>query len=175
MVEGKADSVMCAYSAVDGKPACASDLLLQDHLRDAWHFQGYVVSDCGAVADIWDNHHYAPDNVHAIALAIKTGTDLSCGDEYKDVPKAVQQGLLSKADVDQAVKRLFTARFRLGMFDPPDRVPYAKTPLTVIDSPKQSRARASVGTGIDRAPEERQGNFAAEFECEDDRSDRAGG
>jgi beta-glucosidase len=136
VVEGKADSVMCAYSAVDGKPACASDLLLRDHLRDAWHFQGYVVSDCGAVADIWDNHHYAPDNVHAIALAIKTGTDLSCGDEYKDVPQAVQQGLLSKADVDRAVKRLFTARFRLGMFDPPDRVPYAKTPLTVIDSPK---------------------------------------
>ena len=134
VVEGKADSVMCAYSAVDGKPDCASDLLLQDHLRDAWHFQGYVVSDCGAVEDIWNNHHYAPDNLHAIAVAIKTGTDLSCGDEYNDVPKAVRQGLLSKADVDRAVKRLFTARFRLGMFDPPDRVPYAKTPLNEIDS-----------------------------------------
>ncbi len=134
VVEGGADSVMCAYSAVDGQPDCASDLLLRDHLRDAWHFQGYVVSDCGAVSDIWDNHHYAPDNVHAVALTIKAGTDLSCGDEYRDVPKAVKEGLLSKDDVDRAVKRLFTARFRLGMFDPPDRVPYAKTPLGTIDS-----------------------------------------
>ena len=134
VVDGKAGSVMCAYSAVDGKPDCASDLLLQDHLRDAWHFQGYVVSDCGAIDDIWDNHHYASDNVHAVALAIKAGTDLSCGDEYRDVPRAVKEGLLSKNDVDRAVKRLLTARFRLGMFDPPDRVPYAKTPLGTIDS-----------------------------------------
>lgn len=136
IVDGGADSVMCAYSAVDGKPDCVSDLLLQDHLRDAWRFQGFVVSDCGAIDDIWDNHHYATDNVQAVALAIKAGTDLSCGDEYRDIPKAVREGLLSKADVDQAVKRLFTARFRLGMFDPPERVPYAKTPLATIDSPE---------------------------------------
>ena len=134
VVEGKADSVMCAYSAVDGKPDCASDLLLKDHLRDAWHFDGYVVSDCGAVNDIWENHRYVADNVHAIADAIRAGTDLSCGREYDDIPKAVQQGLLAKADVDQAAKRLFTARFRLGMFDPPDRVPYARIPLSEIDS-----------------------------------------
>jgi beta-glucosidase len=134
VVAGKADSVMCAYSAVDGTPDCASDLLLKDHLRDTWHFQGYVVSDCGAVADIWNNHRFAPDNPHAIALAIKAGTDLSCGDEYKDVPRAVQEGLLTKEDVDRAVKRLFTARFRLGMFDPSDRVPYANTPESEIDS-----------------------------------------
>ena len=134
VVDGKADSVMCAYSGVDDKPDCVSDLLLTDHLRDAWKFQGYVVSDCGAVNDIWKNHHYAPDNVHAIALAIKAGTDLSCGDEYRDVPRAVKEGLLSKDDVDRAVKRLFTARFRLGMFDPADRVPYAKTPISTIDS-----------------------------------------
>jgi len=134
VVAGKADSVMCAYSGVDGKPDCASDLLLQDHLRDAWHFQGYVVSDCGAVGDIWANHHYATDNVHAIALAVKAGTDLSCGDEYREIPQAVKEGLLAKADVDRAVKRLFTARFRLGMFDPPDRVPYARIPQSTIDS-----------------------------------------
>jgi len=135
VVEGKADSVMCAYSAVDGAPDCASDFLLKDHLRDAWHFQGYVVSDCGAVSDIWNNHRFAADNPHAIADAIKAGTDLSCGDEYKDVPKAVEMGLLTKEDVDRAVKRLFTARFRLGMFDPADRVPYAKTPQSEIDCP----------------------------------------
>lgn len=134
VTEGKADSVMCAYSAVDGKPDCASDLLLKDHLRGAWDFQGYVVSDCGAVNDIWENHHYTEDRVHAVAAAILAGTDLSCGEEYNDVPKAVKAGLLTKADVDLAVKRLFTARFRLGMFDPPARVPYAQTPLTEIDS-----------------------------------------
>ena len=141
VVDGKADSVMCAYSAVDGKPDCASDLLLQDHLRDAWKFQGYVVSDCGAIDDIWANHHYAPDNVHAIALAIKAGTDLSCGDEYREIPKAVKEGLLTKEEVDRAVKRLFTARFRLGMFDPPDRVAYAKTLMSTIDS-QEHRALA---------------------------------
>lgn len=134
VVDGRAGSLMCAYSAVDGKPDCVSDLLLQDRLRDAWRFQGFVVSDCGAISDIWTNHHYSPDNVHAVALAIKAGTDLSCGEEYRDVPEAVKEGLLSKDDVDRAVKRLFTARFRLGMFDPPDRVPYAKTPLGTIDS-----------------------------------------
>ncbi len=134
VVDGGAGSVMCAYSGVDGQPDCASDLLLRNHLRDAWHFQGFVVSDCGAISDIWDNHHYTPDSVHAVALAIKAGTDLSCGDEYRDVPKAVKEGLLSKDDVNRAVKRLFTARFRLGMFDPPGRVPYANTPLATIDS-----------------------------------------
>lgn len=134
VTEGKADSVMCAYSAVDGKPDCASDLLLKDHLRNAWDFQGYVVSDCGAVNDIWENHHFTEDRERAVAAAILAGTDLSCGDEYKEVPKAVKDGLLTKADVDQAVKRLFTARFRLGMFDPPARVPYAQTPLSEIDS-----------------------------------------
>ncbi|HTS13486.1 MAG TPA: glycoside hydrolase family 3 C-terminal domain-containing protein [Candidatus Limnocylindrales bacterium] len=138
VVDGKADSVMCAYSAVDGKPACTSDMLLKDHLRDAWHFHGYVVSDCGAIADIWDNHHYAPDNIHGIALAIKAGTDISCGTEYNDIPQAVKDGLLTKAEVDRAVKRLFTARFRLGVFDPPDRVPYARIPLTTIDSPEHA-------------------------------------
>jgi beta-glucosidase len=134
VTEGKADSVMCAYSAVDGKPDCASDLLLKDHLREAWHFDGYVVSDCGAVNDIWENHRYVDDNPHAVADAIRAGTDLSCGNEYRDIPKAIQQGLLTKAEVDVAAKRLFTARFRLGMFDPPDRVPYARIPLSEIDS-----------------------------------------
>ena len=135
VVDGKADSVMCAYSALDGKPDCTSDLLLRDRLRKDWDFQGYVVSDCGAIADIWQSHRYLPDNVHAVAAAIKAGTDLTCGEEFKDVPKAVEKGLLTKQEVDQAVKRLFTARFRLGMFDPPDRVPYARTPLSQIDSP----------------------------------------
>ena len=132
---GKAGSVMCAYSALDGTPACASKLLLETRLRKDWKFKGYVVSDCGAINDIWANHHYAPDLVHAVADSIEAGTDLSCGNEFLDVPAAVHAGLLSEADVDRAVKRLFMARFRLGMFDPPSRVPYADTSQSEIDSP----------------------------------------
>jgi beta-glucosidase len=135
VTKGKADSVMCAYSALDGTPACASKLLLQDELRKDWHFRGYVVSDCGAINDIWKNHHYAPDLVHAVADAVNAGTDLSCGNEFLAVPAAVHAGLLSEAAVNRAVTRLFMARFRLGMFDPASRVPYAETPYSEIGSP----------------------------------------
>ncbi len=132
---GHAGSIMCSYNAVDGAPSCASKMLLQDHLRDAWKFHGYVVSDCGAISDIWDNHHYAPDAVHAVADAVEAGTDLSCGNQFLAVPAAVRAGLLSEQDVDRAVERLFRARFRLGLFDPPSMVPYAHTPLSEINSP----------------------------------------
>ncbi len=132
---GHAGSIMCSYNAVDGAPSCASKMLLQQHLRDAWKFHGYVVSDCGAISDIWNNHHYAADPVHAVADAVEAGTDLSCGDEYLAVPAAVRAGLLSEQDVDRAVERLFRARFRLGLFDPPSLVPYANTLLSEINSP----------------------------------------
>ena len=136
-----AGSTMCAYNSVLGKPACAQPLLLQEHLRDAWHFQGYVVSDCGAASDIALNHHYRPTMPEGMAAAVKAGMDIICAwpaqqiaTERDAVLKAVQQGLLPEADIDRSVKRLFTARMRLGMFDPPDAVPYAKTPLSEIDS-----------------------------------------
>jgi beta-glucosidase len=137
----RAGSVMCAYNSVDGKPACAQPLLLQEHLRDAWHFQGYVVSDCGAASDIQTGHHYAKTMEEGVAAGVKSGMDIICGIPMPAVTverdamlKAVQQGLLSVNDIDQAVKRLFTARMKLGMFDPPDTVPYAKTPLSEVDS-----------------------------------------
>jgi beta-glucosidase len=136
-----AGSTMCAYNSVLGKPACAQPVLLQEHLRDAWHFQGYVVSDCGAASDISVNHHYTQTMPEGMAAAVKAGMDIICAwpaqqiaTERDAVLKAVQQGLLPEADIDRAVKRLFTARMRLGMFDPPDSVPYAKTPLSEIDS-----------------------------------------
>ena len=136
-----AGSVMCAYNAVDGKPACAQPLLLQEHLRDAWHFQGYVVSDCGAASDISLNHHYTQTMPEGMADAVKAGMDIICAwpaqqiaTERDAVLSAVKQGLLPEADIDRSLKRLFTARMRLGMFDPPDSVPYAKTPLSEIDS-----------------------------------------
>jgi beta-glucosidase len=138
VTEAHAQSVMCAYNAVDGFPACASPMLLRDHLRDDWRFDGYVVSDCAAVADIATGHRFAPDFAHASAVAIKAGTDLECqygeGAAFSALADSVKQGLLAEADLDRAVKRLFTARFRLGMFDPPDSYAYGRIPFSEVDS-----------------------------------------
>ena len=134
VVEGHADSVMCAYNAVRGEPACADPFLLNT-LRNKWGFQGYVVSDCGAISDIHQGHGYVLGLEQADALAVKAGTDLSCGREYAALPFAVANRLLSSADVDRAVKRLFEARFRLGMFDPPEMVPWSKLTLADNDTP----------------------------------------
>jgi len=134
VIEGHADSVMCAYNAVRGEPACANPFLL-DTLRNKWGFQGYVVSDCGAIGDIHQGHGYVLSLEQADALAVKAGTDLSCGREYAALPLAVQNRLLSSADVDRAVKRLFEARLRLGMFDPPEMVPWSKLTLADNDTP----------------------------------------
>jgi beta-glucosidase len=136
--EAHAQSVMCAYNAVDGVPACASSMLLREHLRNGWGFDGYVVSDCAAVADISTGHKFAPDFAHASADAVEAGTDLECGygegRAFPALPEAVKKGLIKEADVDTAVKRLFRARFRLGMFDPPDSYAYGRIPITENNS-----------------------------------------
>jgi beta-glucosidase len=146
VTEGKADSVMCAYNSLNGQPACANTDLLEQHLRHDWSFQGYVVSDCGAVADISRGHHYANSMEEGVAAAFAAGTDLICGSpqervrsEREGALKAVQQKLLPEADVDRALRRLFTARFRLGMFDPPALVPYSQIKPAENDSPKHRR------------------------------------
>jgi beta-glucosidase len=140
-VTAGAGSVMCAYNSVDGKPACSQPLLLQDHLRDAWHFEGYVVSDCGAASDISEGHHYTKTMEEGVASAVKAGMDIVCGIpmsgvnvENTAILKAVQQGILPEEDVNRAVKRLFTARMKLGMFDPPRSVPYSNVPMSQVDS-----------------------------------------
>ena len=143
VVEGHADSVMCAYNAVNGQPACANEFLLQHTLRGAWHFQGYVVSDCDAVRNIFRDHHYRPTQPQASAISLLRGTDNECIDgpgtvtddhDYKPYVEAVQQGYLPESAVDTALIRLFTARVRLGMFDPPDTVPYSKIEKSELDS-----------------------------------------
>ncbi|HEY6641882.1 MAG TPA: glycoside hydrolase family 3 C-terminal domain-containing protein [Povalibacter sp.] len=122
IVEGRAGSIMCAYNRVNGQPACASDLLLKERLRQAWNFQGYVVSDCDAVEDISDDHKYAPDSVVAVAVALKSGVDNECntatlfdigglGNRYL---QAYERGLISNEDIDRALIRLFSARYRNG-------------------------------------------------------------
>jgi beta-glucosidase len=128
MVNAKADSIMCAYNSVNGSPACANRFLLDETLRKKWGFQGYVVSDCGAISDFFsaDGHHFSPDAAHASAEAVKAGDDLSCGDEYAALVDAVHQHLIDEKAVDQAVERLFTARFKLGLFDPPGSNAYSR-------------------------------------------------
>ena len=143
VTEGKAESIMCAYNRVNGQPACANTFLLQDELRGAWKFQGYVVSDCDAVVDIYQGHHFVKSQAEAAAASLKKGMDNECADfftlakdshDYQPYVDAVKQGLLTEADLDVSLKRLFTARMRLGMFDPPEKVPYAQTPESEIDS-----------------------------------------
>ena len=140
VTEAHAQSVMCAYNAVDGAPACASTLLLRDHLRDAWKFDGYVVSDCAAVADVNTGHHYAPDMAHAAAAAVKAGTDLECefgaGQAFPALVDAVHQGLIQESELDNAVRRLFRARFKLGMFDPPSSFAYGRLGANEVNSPE---------------------------------------
>ena len=134
IMEAHADSVMCAYNAVRGEPACANHLLF-DTLRNKWGFKGYVVSDCWAISDLHQGHGFVLTLEQAAALAVKAGTDLSCGPEFAALPFAVRNRLLSNTDVDRAVKRLFEARFRLGMFDPPERVPWSKLTMADNDTP----------------------------------------
>jgi beta-glucosidase len=137
ITEGKADSIMCAYNAVDGKPACASDLLLKDILRKDWGFQGFVTSDCDAIDDFSqkDGHHFSADHATGSAVGILAGTDTDCGTAYKALADSVKQGLLTEAQLDVSVKRLFTARFRLGMFDPAASVPYNSIAFSEVASP----------------------------------------
>ncbi len=131
---GHAESIMGAYSALDGLPCTANPRLLGNILRDRWGFRGYVVSDCGAIGDIFFHHNMARSIMQASAMAVRSGCDMTCGFEYDNLLRAVQQGFLTKAEVDRAVKRILTARFRLGMFDPPSMVPYRQIPPSVIDS-----------------------------------------
>jgi len=153
VTEGKAESVMCAYNRVNGQPACANEFLLQNQLRGAWNFKGYVVSDCDAVVDIFEGHHFTKSQAEAAAISLKRGMDNECADfftetkdnsDYVKYLDAVKQGLASEKDIDIALRRSFTARMRLGMFDPPEKVPYAQTPESEIDSaPHRELARRS--------------------------------
>lgn len=126
VTEGQAGSVMCAYNAVNGKPACANEELLTDTLRRDWGFGGYVVSDCEAVADIYldDHHDYADTPEQGVAAAFRAGMDLICGGavESEHIVSAVRSGVLDEASIDRALVRLFTARMRLGQFDEPAKV-----------------------------------------------------
>jgi beta-glucosidase len=149
ILEGKAESIMCAYNRLNGEPACANFALLDEHLRKDWGFKGYVVSDCGAVADVYKGHHFTPTPEAAAAAVFKAGMDLICGDSRNNmnadpqgILRAVRQGLLSEADLERALRRLFIARFRLGLFDPPSSIPYAK--LTAADNDTETHRQLAL-------------------------------
>src|SRR3984885_3209966 len=140
VVEGHVASVMCVYNAVDGIPGCASPFLLQKTLRDTWGFKGFVVSDCNAVNNIHDGHHYVDSEAAAAGAALKAGMDNECTvksgsheEDYAKYADALKQGLITQGDIDQALRRALTVRFELGMFDPPDA---ARTvAIGAVDSP----------------------------------------
>lgn len=134
IVDAKADSIMCAYNAVEKSPACASSLLLHDYLRGSWQFKGFVVSDCDAVGDIYTDHKFSPDAAHASAASVRAGTDLDCGMTYKALASSIQDGLLTRQELDESLVRLFTARIRLGMFDPQEKVPFSTLSAKDIDT-----------------------------------------
>ncbi len=144
VTEAKAASVMCAYNSINGQPACANEFLLQDQLRGKWAFKGYVVSDCEAVRNIFGGHHYESTQAEASAISLKRGMDNECIDfttkvtdnhDYAPYLEAVKQGVLKESDIDVALTRLFTARMKLGMFDPPHMVPYTKIDEKLLDGP----------------------------------------
>ncbi len=126
IMEGEAASIMCAYNAVYGVPACASTLLMEKYLRSDWGFEGFVVSDCGGVADIYldDHHNYSGTPEEGVTAAFDAGMDLICGDakETNHILSAVENGILNESTIDTALVRLFSARFALGMFDAPSKV-----------------------------------------------------
>ena len=126
-------SVMGAYNQFRGYPCCASPDLFHI-LRNEWGFQGYVVSDCWAISDFYMFQTFSKDAAEASAAAVKAGTDLNCGVAYAHLPEAVKRGLISEDEIDVAVKRLFMARFKLGMFDSDKDVAYARIPFSVNTS-----------------------------------------
>lgn len=135
VTESKVAGVMCAYNAFRTQPCCASDILMNDILRNEWKFTGYVTSDCWAIDDFFKNHKTHPDAASASADAVLHGTDIDCGtDAYKSLVQAVKNGLITEKQIDVSVKRLFMIRFRLGMFDPVSMVKYAQTPNSVLES-----------------------------------------
>jgi len=144
--DGKVAGVMSAYNAVDGVPVSASKFFLTDLLRDTWGFDGYVVSDCSGISDIWNRraHAYVETAEEAAAIAVKAGCNLCCGGDYNALMKAAQTGLISVEEVDQALYRTLWTRFRMGMFDPVDMVPFNKYTIADNDTPEHSKVALEV-------------------------------
>lgn len=141
LVNADVEAVMCAYNRTNNEPCCGNTFLLQDVLRKQWGFKGHVVSDCWAIADFYGGHHVSPGQPEAVALAVKNGVSLNCGDEYPALIEAVKRGLIKESEIDAALAILMRTKIRLGMFDPPANDPYRNISPAVINS-AQHRALA---------------------------------
>ncbi len=146
VMEAKVEAVMGAYNRTLGEPCNASQLLLEEILRGEWGFEGHVVSDCGALTDIHRNHKFTSDAAETVALALKRGCDIGCDQVYDEIPEAIARGLITEADVDRALARTLGTRFKLGMFDPDESVPFASIGLDVVacDAHRELAYRAAV-------------------------------
>ncbi|MFT3868717.1 MAG: glycoside hydrolase family 3 N-terminal domain-containing protein [Nibricoccus sp.] len=133
---GNVEAVMGAYNRVYGEPACGSRKLLGEILRDQWDFKGHVVSDCGAIDDFHHHHGVTKNAAESAALAVKNGCDLNCGCTYNDLTVAVREKLISESDIDVSLKRLLTTKFKLGLFDPAERVSFTSIPASVVECPE---------------------------------------
>jgi beta-glucosidase len=145
VTEAKVESVMGAYNRTLDEPCCGSQLLIEDILRGKWHFEGHFVSDCGALSDFHLNHKVTADAAESSALALKKGCDLGCDHVFDEIPEAIQRGLITEADVDRALERTLGTRFKLGMFDPDENVPFTSISMDVVacDSHRQLAYRAA--------------------------------
>ena len=151
IVEGKAEGIMAAYNAINGVPCHASEKLLTEILRDEWGFDGYVVTDCGAIAHIVETHNYANTPEAAAAAAINAGVDLECGPNgpiadvfLNHLQKAHEQGLVTQETIDRATGNVIKARMRLGTFDPQEMVPWSKLPPETVGCEKHKKLALEV-------------------------------
>jgi beta-glucosidase len=136
LVNAKVEAVMCAYNRTDGEACCANTYLLQDVLRKQWNFKGHIVSDCDALADIYEGHKLVSSKTAAAALALQRGVNLNCGDTYLSLEDGVKQGLVRESEIDSSLAVLLRTRFKLGLFDPKGSDPYDQIPVSVINSPE---------------------------------------
>ncbi|WP_324670639.1 glycoside hydrolase family 3 N-terminal domain-containing protein [Hymenobacter sp. GOD-10R] len=135
LVKANVEAVMCAYNSTNGEPCCGNTFLLQDVLRKEWGFRGHVVSDCGALDDLYQGHKVVKTQTEAAVLALQRGVNLNCGDTYTALVGAVKQGMLKETQLDSSLAVLLRTRFKLGLFDPKGTTPYDKIPTSVINSP----------------------------------------
>ncbi|UII27371.1 glycoside hydrolase family 3 C-terminal domain-containing protein [Fulvivirga maritima] len=146
LVDADVEAVMCAYNATNGEPCCSNKYLLQDLLRKEWGFDGHVVSDCWAVVDFYEGHKNVKNVTEASALAVNSGVNLNCGDEYPALVDAVKQGLISEETINNTLAHLLETRFKLGMFDPEENVPYNNISPEIINSKKHRALAKEVAT-----------------------------
>jgi beta-glucosidase len=133
LVDAGVESIMCAYNRTNGEVCCGSKTLLLGILRDEWGFKGHIVSDCGALRDFYEGHKVSANPVEAAALALKSGVNVNCGKTYPYLVEAVRKGMVSEDEIDASLAYLLRTRFRLGLFDPPERVPFTSISPDVVN------------------------------------------